>query len=159
MNATEPAYDPRPMPVIDSVRAAGDLRIEVRWKAGPRKGIAEFVDLSPLIGQFKLYKPLRHDRELFANVRLADGGRALQWADGTIDMAATSVERLAGEQMTGRDFREFLRRNRLTRKAAAAALGRSLRAIQLYVKSDEPVPRIVALACKGYEAGKRSTAA
>ncbi|MCB1494108.1 MAG: DUF2442 domain-containing protein [Rhodobiaceae bacterium] len=150
MSATDRAFDSRPMPRLRSVEAAGDLRIRVVWAEGPRAGTAETVDLAPLIHQFKTYKPLRKGR-VFEAVSLADGGRTLEWADGEIDMAATSVERLAEEQMTGEDFRRFLERNKLTRHAAAAALGRSLRMIQEYVQMDGLLPRVVALACLAYE--------
>ena len=154
MNATKPAFNPEPMPHIASAEAIDGRRVIIEWASGPRGGISEIVDLSPLIEQMKFYAPLRDDAELFNSVQIADGGEALEWGGGEIDMAATSVERLAEEQMTGREFEMFLERNSLTRKAAAAELGRSIRAIQLYVQSKEPIPRVVVLACKGYEARK-----
>ncbi|MBA5777080.1 hypothetical protein H2509_08045 [Stappia sp. F7233] len=154
MNATDPKFDPTPMPRLASVAPAGRYTVTVSWSQGPRAGITETVDLAPLIEQFRLYAPLRGNQALFDALGIVDGGVAIEWADGEIDMAATSVERLAAEQMTGQDFAEFLKRNRLTRQAAAAELGRSLRAVQDYVKSTGPIPRIVALACKGYEASR-----
>ena len=65
-------------------------------------------------------------------------------------MAATTVERLAAERMGNADFRAFLSRHRLTLDGAAAALGLSRRQVAYYAK-DKPVPRLVALACLGYE--------
>ncbi len=158
MNATELVRAEREMPLLKSVRSLGDLVVEVEWARGERAGRTEAVDLSPLIGQFRLYAPLRRDPALFAAVRLADDGGAIEWADGEIDMAAQSIDRLASEQMTAEDFRAFLARNHLTRHAAAAALGRSLRMIQNYVEG-KPVPRVVALACKGYEAERPHSSA
>lgn len=154
MSATEMVSGDRGLPFLQSVRPAGSLSVEIAWASGSRNGKREIVDLSPLIGQFRLYAPLRHDPELFATVRLASDGGAVEWGDGEIDMAAESIERLAAEQMTAEDFRAFLARNRLTRQAAAAALGRSLRIIQNYVEG-QPIPRVVALACRGYEAERR----
>jgi hypothetical protein len=146
------------MPRIGRARAAGGSRVRVLWARGERSGVTEVVDLSPLIDQYKLYAPLRGDPEAFDTVRITDDGEALEWLDGAIDVPATSIERLAREQMTGEEFRDFLERNRLTRRAAAAELGRSLRAIQLYLRSREPIPRVVALACRGFEAGRQAGA-
>lgn len=129
------------------------LSILVEWAAGARAGKRELVDLTPLIGQFRLYAPLRNDPRLFAAIALADDGGAIEWNGGEIDMSASSIERLADEQMTAEEFRRFLHRNGLTRQAAAAALGRSLRMIQNYVEG-QPIPRVVALACRGYESGR-----
>lgn len=158
MSATETSIDPHPMPRIRSVRAEDNFGVVVEWIEGVGASHTELVDLSPIIQQFKLYKPLRENRDLFESVRLANDGETLEWGDGEIDMAAESVERLAGEQMTGKDFRDFLERNGLTRKAAAAELGRSLRAIYLYTMSETPIPRVVALACKGYELSRNRPA-
>ncbi|MBK1624572.1 hypothetical protein [Afifella marina] len=144
------------MPRLAAARPLAGLSVAVDWAEGPRRGRSEIIDLSPLIGQFRIYAPLRDDPALFADLVLADEGETLEWDGGRIDMAATSVERLAEEQMTGADFEAFLRRNNLTRHAAAAELGRSLRAIQGYVASQSPIPRVVALACRGFEAGKHA---
>jgi hypothetical protein len=140
------------LPRLASVRPAAGRAIEIKWAEGRRAGRKETVDLSPLVGQFRLYASLRDDDQLFQTVHLSEDGGAIEWGGGEIDMAAASIERLAGEQMTAQDFEAFLKRNKLTRKAAAAALGRSLRMIQNYVDG-EPIPRVVALACRGYETG------
>ena len=155
MKETDAGFDRSLMPRLASVKAAGELCVKVRWAEGSRKGSSETVDLAPLVEQFKFYAPLRKNRKLFGSVSLEDDGEVIVWGDGEIDMPATSIERLANEQMTGDDFCQFLKRNNLTRSAAAAELGRSLRAIQSYTASKEPIPRIVALACRGYEAKKQ----
>jgi hypothetical protein len=141
------------MPRLDSIKPVGRLCIEVRWKAGPRKGRTEIVDLAPMINAFKFYKPLRSDAAAFKAVKLIDGGEAIAWKDGAIDMATTSIERLAEEAMTGSEFRAFLHRHSLTYDAAAALLGRSRRQIAYYVSEPSKVlPRLVALACFGFSA-------
>ena len=153
MNATDPAFDPTPLPRLKSVRAMDDLRVCVVWSEGARVGVEEMVDLAPLINKFKLYAPLRNNQKVFSSARLDGTGHSIEWLDGEIDMAATSVERFAGGSRAGEDFSRFLKAHKLTRAAAAAELGRSLRAIQSYTNSTEPLPRVVALACRGYEAG------
>jgi hypothetical protein len=51
--------------------------------------------------------------------------------------------------MTPQDFIAFMERYDLTEEAVAAVLGYSRRQIG-YFKTAGPIPRVVALACKGY---------
>ena len=140
-----------PMPKLASVRSYGKSSIRVEWKPGTRAGKREIVDLSPLINSFKFYKDLRDDERLFKTVKLIDRGEAIAWGDGEIDMAATSVERLAEEAMTSADFQRWLVARNLTHGSAAALLGRSRRQIINYTKGS-PIPRLVVLACYGLAA-------
>jgi hypothetical protein len=151
MNAIDKKFDPRPMPQIAGVQAANGHCIEVTWAAGPRAGVREIVDLSPMINRYKVYAPIRSP-EAFAAVSRSDDGEMLEWNDGEIDLPATNVEYLAEQQMTGSDFDAFLRAHNLTRAAAAAEFGKSLRCIQDYVSFDGPLPQSMALACKGFAA-------
>jgi hypothetical protein len=70
--------------------------------------------------------------------------------DGGLQRLA-DAETLAEQSMTPDGFARFLTRNRLTHEGAAALLGRSRRQIEYYLKRG-PIPRVVALACFGYEA-------
>jgi hypothetical protein len=143
-----------PMPLIAAVRPvdAENRLVEVTWAEGNRRGRTELVDLSPLIDTYRFYRPLRNDAILFDTVHVVDSGEAVAWGDDAVDMSADSIERLAEEAMTAEDFRAFLARNNLTQEAAAAILGRSRRRIAAYANQGG-IPRIVALACRGYEAG------
>lgn len=147
------------MPLIASVRPGkGHLQVIVTWQQGIRPlDKEEAVDLSPLVNAMKFYRPLREDRKLFRTVHLIDDGNAVAWGDAAIDMAATSIERLAEETMTADDFRIFLSRHSLTHAEAAAVLGRSRRQIENYL-SGALIPRVVALACYGYVARKQHLA-
>jgi len=156
MNAMNRIRSANSMPAIASVDAAHDLTILVSWKAGSRAGKVERIDLSPLVNSFKFYRPLRNNSALFRSAHLADDGQTIAWGQADeIDMAATSVERLAEEAMTSDDFRAFLTRHDLTHGSAAAILGRSRRQIEYYLAEGE-IPRVVVLACYGYEA-RRAT--
>ncbi len=132
--------------------------VSVEWKSGKRKGRVDIVDLSPLIDSLKVYRPLRDSADLFNTAKAIRGGTAIAWGEGSIDMSAVSVERLAEEMMTGRDFAAFLERNALTHQGAAAALGRSKRQIENYLQDDILLPRTIALACLGYETRKKNSA-
>jgi hypothetical protein len=143
-----------PAPRIGGIRVGPDYHLEVTWDEGERAGRTDCVDLLPAISSYKFYRPLRNNEPLFATVRLADGGYAVEWGAHDIDMSAETLEVLARESMSSADFAEFLRRNNLTQQAAAIMLGRSRRQIGYYLNPG-PVPRIVALACFGYEALRR----
>jgi hypothetical protein len=151
MSATESESVGLTMPVVRTVAPAGALSVAVEWRGGERAGI-ETVDLAPLILSLKYYRPLREDRSLFETVRVGEGGASIVWGTGDteIDMAATSVERLAGDAMTADGFSAFLRRNDLTLDAAAAHLGISRRLVAYYAKG-RPIPRHVMLACAEIE--------
>jgi len=139
------------LPRIAAVRAADGLAVAVKWARGLRAGRTETVDLAPVVMTLCYYKPLRRDRALFTTVAVEEGGSALAWGGGRLDMGAVTVERLAAETMSADDFRAFLARHRLTLDAAAAILGVSRRQVAYFAKG-KSVPRLVALACAGYEA-------
>ena len=70
------------------------------WSA---EGVTEEVDLTPVIMQYRVFQPLRGDIKLFASVQLGEDGNSLIWDKGRIDMAATTVERLAAKSMRTRN--------------------------------------------------------
>jgi hypothetical protein len=145
-----------PMPRLAAVEPAGDLRVRVTWKKGLRTSRTEVVDLAPLIASLKFYKPLRNNRGLFNTVHVIDTGSAVAWGDhDEIDMAATSIERLAEETFSADDFRLFLQANDLTHEQAAAQLGYTRRQIENFLNQSQPIPRVVVLACYGYLARRR----
>src|SRR5215510_13336588 len=150
MSATE-FEDTGAPPRISEIRALPDFRLAIVWAEGSRTGRADFVDLAPVINTYKLYRPLRNNKELFQTARLVDHGNVVEWGDGTIDMPAELIQDIANEAMTPQDFGSFLRRNDLTQEDAAALLGYSRRQIENFV-STGLIPRVVALACYGYEA-------
>jgi hypothetical protein len=139
-----------PMPTIESVVPLSDYKIRVKWNESLRPHSVEEVDLEPLIETLKFYKPLRGNRKLFRTVHIVEDGDAIAWGNDEIDMAATSIERLAEESMTADEFKAFLSSNSLTRQRAATALGRSPRQIAYYITGQQPIPRILVLACYGY---------
>lgn len=135
------------MPLIGTVEVQDLYRVAISWIGGRRRGRTDIVDLAPMILTFKLYRPLRDNLALFKTAHVAHDGCALAWATSDeIDMAATTLERLAEETMTPADFKAFLERNGLTLDAAAAQLGISRRLVAYYA-SGQDIPRYIALAC------------
>jgi hypothetical protein len=127
--------------------------LRVTWSDGRRAGREDAVDLRPVIDSYKIFRPLR-DEAFFLTGQLGDDGEAVIWSGDDLEISADMVLSLAEEAMAPSDFADFLVRNELTQQAAASLLGRSRRQIANYIATG-PIPRIVALACYGYEARKR----
>lgn len=145
-----------PMPVIAGARPLHGQTLSVTWAEGPRAGLTEEVDLAPVLMQFRVFAPLRGNPALFATVSVIEDGTALGWADGRIDMAATTVERLAKvadlTRMTAEAFRAWMERHHFNYDTAGAAIGIGRRQIAYYLSGEKAIPRTVALACAGYDA-------
>ena len=143
-----------PLPRMATVQPLHDFVLRVKWAEGPRAGREDFVDVSPAIFSYKVYRPLR-DENLFLTGTIAEDGDAVAWGDDAdLIMSADTVQSLAQESWTPKDFLEFLTRNRLTQEAAAALLGRSRRQVASYATKG-PIPRVIALACYGFESLRR----
>ena len=149
MSETEVITIGEPMPRLAFLAPHGAYEVLVKWAAGStREHNVDSVDLAPLILTHKFYKPLRDNPDLLKTVHVIEDGSAVAWgSDDAIDMAATSIERLAEEQMTPADFRAWLEQLKLTYDAAAAQLGISRRLVAYYA-GQRPVPRYIALACR-----------
>ena len=146
-----------PMPKIAKIEVIDHLIVRVEWSEGSRANRIDFVDLSPMINTFRLYRPLREDKELFSTLHLIEGGRILAWGDDDqIDMVADNVQELAEETMTPDDLREFLKVNNWTQNEAAALLDRSRRQLANYLSGSEPIPRGFVLSCFGLVARKQT---
>ncbi|HKN28079.1 MAG TPA: helix-turn-helix domain-containing protein [Roseiarcus sp.] len=126
------------------------LTLRVRWDRGEES----LIDVSGLIGTFRVYEPLRSSPELFRQVRLGEHGTDVVWND-EIDMAAVTLWRLAQEQsgltMSPEAFRRWRERNAYTLDTAARALGVSRRMVAYYEQGAKPIPRVVALATRALE--------
>ena len=144
------------LPRMATVEPLPPSTLRVEWAEGHRAGREDFVDVRPIIYSYKIYKPLR-DEALFATGRLVDDGDAVAWDGEDLEISADMIQSLAEQAMTPKDFALFLAKNRLTQEVTAAVLGRSRRQIANYA-SVGPIPRIVALACYGFEAHQRDAA-
>lgn len=143
-----------PLPRMATVRPLHDFVLCVKWADGARAGREDLVDVGPAIFGYKVYRPLR-DENVFLTGVIAEDGDAVAWSDDTdLMMSADTIQSLAQESWTPEEFVEFLTRNRLTQEAAAALLGRSRRQIATYATRG-PIPRVVALACYGFESLRR----
>lgn len=138
------------IPRVASARPLPGTKVEVTWAAGNRAGKREVIDLSPIIGTYAIFRPLRSNDALFDTMKVIEDGSIVAWDGDDLELAADALEDLAEQTMTPAEFTAFMKRFNLTETAIAAILGYSRRQIG-YFKTTGPIPRVVALACKGYE--------
>jgi hypothetical protein len=131
--------------------------LNIRWDNGDERP----VDVSGIVGTFRVYAPLRHEPGLFPKARVGEHGVDVVWTD-EIDMAADTLWRLAqeqsGETLSSEAFRRWRDRRAYTLDTAAAALGISRRMVAYYEQGKKPIPRVVALATRALDLGPESLA-
>jgi hypothetical protein len=154
MNANDVVDSGVVLPRIAEIEPLPEASLRIVWANGSRAGREDVVDLSPAIYSYKIFRPLRGNEELFSTARLVEDGDVVAWNGDDLEMTADLLQALAEETMTPEDFVAFLARHKLTQEEAGVLLGRSRRQIANYV-SVGPIPRVVALACYGFEARKR----
>ena len=102
------------------------------------------------------FAPL-HDPVMFATARVEDHGWTVEWDCG-LSMASERLYQMGKEQAGTAypvaDFKDWMQRNALSLTTASAALGLSRRSISQYSSGARPIPRVVGLACKGWEADR-----
>jgi hypothetical protein len=59
------------------------------------RGPDDVLDLTPLIGSYKVYRPLRGNADLFATAHLIEDGDVVAWDGSDLEMTAELIESLA----------------------------------------------------------------
>ncbi|MBF8300613.1 MAG: hypothetical protein HW394_983 [Acidobacteria bacterium] len=140
------------LPTLRSARALSPHRVEVVWSTGR----IDRIDLRAALETHRSLAPaLRKDR--FGTVRPGEWGHSLTWGGRPgreIEIGADALWRMARQQADSEhvDFAAWRAAHGLSLAEAAKSLGLSRRAIAYYDTGDKPVPRLVALALKGFEA-------
>lgn len=119
-----------------------------------RNGGQYTVDFSPFFEESKGLAPLR-DPAQFAAAQVDADGWIVEWPELDIQIGADTLwldaqAQNAPDENT-RTFAQWRARNGLSLAAAAQALGMTVRTMSAYGTGARPVPRYVALACKGWE--------
>ena len=135
---------------ITEVEALPSYHLRIKWENGQE----HIVDLTTKIKRVSSLKPLQ-DRTLFAQAHVGEWGWAVVWND-EIDLDGAQLYR-AGEEAAGKAyphdaFVAWMQRNSLSYTTAAKALGLSQRTIVNYSLGHRPIPVLVGLACRGYDA-------
>lgn len=113
------------------------------------------VSLADEFDKFPGLQPLR-DPAAFAKACVIEGeGWTVEWPDHDIQIGADTLwldaQAQNAEDENTRIFTQWRRQNGLTLPQAAKALGMTARTMSAYGTGARPVPRYVALACKGWE--------
>lgn len=145
-------------PRLKAVDALPEFRLRLTFIDGS----TATVDFTPLFAESPGLHPLR-DAEAFAGATLIDGeGWAVVWPNLDIQIGADTLwldaKAQSAKDENTRIFAEWRARNGLSLTAAAQALGLTTRTITAYGSGARPVPRYIALACKGWEAERQNAA-
>lgn len=139
-------------PSIQDARIVGATGIEIRWSTGETL----LVDLG---GLMRPPFDALADEEFFARMRVSEWGDGLDWPGG-LDIGADRLYELARQQaglMTPDEFGAWMDRNKLSLTSAAQSLGMTRRMIAHYRTGSMPIPKVVGLACKGWDALAENT--
>lgn len=139
-------------PRLVAVKALAKYRLRLTFV----EGSVFTVDFAPLMEESPGLVPLR-DPKAFAKATIEpDAGWTVEWPELDIQIGADTLwldaqAQNAPDENT-RIFAQWRVRHGLSLKAAAAALGMTPRTMSAYGTGARPVPRYVALACRGWEA-------
>jgi hypothetical protein len=139
-------------PRLSHVQALNDYKLSLCFVDG---SVYE-VTLANEFDRFPGLKPLQ-DPAAFAKAMMIEGeGWTVEWPELDIQIGADTLwldaqAQHAPDENT-RIFAQWRARHGLSLKRAAEALGMTPRTMSAYGTGERPVPRYVALACKGWEA-------
>ena len=140
-------------PNIKAVMANAAKTVSITW-ANAR---VDQVDLSELISDLAGLAELDNPA-LFARVRVGEDGWSLLWPDGAeigTDTLWRMAREQAGEATPISEFATWRERNHLSLTDAAMALGITRRMVAYYEAGRYLIPRMVGLACRGWEVDRR----
>ena len=145
-------------PRLESVHVIPDYRLRLVF----RDGSIYTVSLANSFDKFPGLQPLQ-DKPAFAKAQIMEGeGWTVEWPELDIQIGADTLWLDARAQNAvdenTRVFTQWRAENGLTLTQAAQALGMTPRTMSAYGTGSRPVPRYVALACKGWEVEHRRQA-
>jgi hypothetical protein len=80
-------------PNIRSIRPDGDRRLVITWRGGAES----IVDVSKLLANYAVFRPLRDNNDLFRKVTVGEWGWCGHWSDD-LEISSDTLWRLAFEQ-------------------------------------------------------------
>ncbi len=122
--------------------------LELDWSTGETLR----VNLADLPKRNAAFAPLA-DPDFFARLERDKWGHGLGWPGG-LNLGADRLYELCREQAglpTASEFEAWLQRNGLSLSSAAESLGMTRRMMAHYRTGSKPIPKVVGLACKGWE--------
>lgn len=122
--------------------------IELQWSTGETLR----ANLTDMPKRNAAFAPLDAP-DFFARMERDEWGHGLEWPGG-LSLGADRLYELCREQAglpTVSEFEAWLQRNDLSLSSAAESLGMTRRMIAHYRTGSKPIPKVVGLACKGWE--------
>lgn len=146
-------------PRLNGVEALPDYRLRLSFM----NGSVYTVSLADEFDRFPGLKPLQRPGEWAKATTIEGEGWTVEWPDLDIQIGADTLwldaqAQNAPDENT-RIFAQWRARHGLSLAEAARALGMTPRTMSAYGSGKRPVPRYIALACKGWEAEHSSRAA
>ena len=138
---------------LKAARIVGPLTLEIDWSTGETLR-------AELAGWLRPPFDALNDPALWAQMQVDDWGGRLNWPDG-LDLGADTLYELCRKQAglpTASEFDAWMKRNNLSLQTAADSLGMTRRMVAYYRTGSRAIPRVVGLACKGWEVEQRRTA-
>jgi len=139
-------------PRLKTVKALPGYRLRLAFINGSRCTL----DFAPLLAESPGLAPLRNEAAFTKATVIAGEGWAVVWPEHDIQIGADTLwldsQAQNAPDENSRIFARWRARNGLSLAAAAKALGLTTRTISAYGTGERPVPRYIALACKGWEA-------
>ncbi len=138
---------------LKAARIVGPLTLEIDWSTGETLR-------AELAGWLRPPFDALNDPALWAQMQVDDWGGGLNWPDG-LDLGADTLYELCRKQAglpTASEFDAWMKRNNLSLQTAADSLGMTRRMVAYYRTGSRAIPRVVGLACKGWEVEQRRTA-
>ncbi|CDZ30463.1 DUF2442 domain-containing protein [Neorhizobium galegae] len=132
-----------PLPRIVDAELLDGRKVRIVWEDGETK----VVDLAPALESRRIYIPLRHDDELFRQMRVSEYRNALEWPGEDLEFSAVWLAALPSITFDNGDFRNAMDELGMTLDGMASALEISRRLVADYRKN-KPIPRHVALATR-----------
>ncbi|MEQ8505945.1 MAG: DUF2442 domain-containing protein [Rhodospirillales bacterium] len=148
MPTAEPIITAKTLPSIVGMRLGNaPYTLVIKYDDG-----AEMVtDMTGIIHKRQALAAL-HDQDEFSKVRVINNGDGVAWEAGP-DFSADALRHLAEVQrdMTGHDFKAWMKRLGISNNEAADVLGVSARTIKAYKANQGTLPSRVGIACKALE--------
>ena len=140
---------------IDSVQAKVPEVLSITLCSGKVYAVSLAAPMRDIAG----FAPIKDATE-FATAKVVDHGWTVEWDCG-LSMASERLYQMAkeqaGEAFPLAEFRAWMQRNDLSLTTAADTLGLSRRAISQYSAGSRHVPKVVGLACQGWELMRKSS--
>ena len=136
-------------PNIQAARVVENGVIELVWSTGEILSV-NLADLPKRNAAFAKLANLT----FFAKMERDEWGHGIGWPGG-LDLGADRLYELSREQAglpTASEFEAWMQRNGLSLSVAAESLGMTRRMIAHYRTGSKPIPVVVGLACRGWDA-------